>query len=180
MNSLDLFIKKIIILFEKYADLILGMITVIVSVIMFIVAGTFKISGQSVSVLDSAQFLPKLIFALLCIIGLFITIENILKHKKRMIKVDEAKDYTASILAFKRSIITLLSIFVLIFLMTKLGFILSAILYLIFSMLFMSEKAGWKKKTYVIVSIIFSIACYYFFAKYVYVNLPLGILEGVL
>ena len=64
--------------------------------------------------------------------------------------------------------------------MAPLGFIPTAILYMVFSMLFMSTKDGWKPVIYVVTAVVVAIACFFLFGKFVYVELPTGLLEGVL
>ena len=51
---------------------------------------------------------------------------------------------------------------------------------MVFSMLFMSTKDGWKPVIYVVTAVVVAIACFFLFGKFVYVELPTGLLEGVL
>ena len=59
--------------------------------------------------------------------------------------------------------------------MAPLGFIPTAILYMVFSMLFISTKDGWKPVIYVVTAVVVAIACFFLFRKFVYVELPTGL-----
>ena len=94
--------------------------------------------------------------------------------------VPTGEELSASVLALKRSVITFAFIFSFILLMVPLGFIPTAIIYMVTSMFFMASKEIWKPKAYIITAVIVALACYFLFREFLYVRLPAGILEGVL
>ena len=65
-------------------------------------------------------------------------------------------------------------------LMEPIGFIPTAIAYMIVSMFYMSVKENWKPVAYLLTAVILALACYFLFRQFVYVRLPAGILKGVL
>ena len=64
--------------------------------------------------------------------------------------------------------------------MEPLGFIPAAILYMLFNMFYMCEKAAWKPWLFVIVAVLVAVGAYFIFRQFIYVKLPAGILKGVL
>ena len=64
--------------------------------------------------------------------------------------------------------------------MQPIGYIPMAILYMLFNMFYMCERAAWKPVTFVIVSVLVAVISYWLFRQFIYVRLPAGILKGVL
>ena len=179
-KRIDTLIGSIICGFNNYSDVALGLIVTAVSIVLYGNASHLKISSQSITSLDSAQFVPKLTFGVIIFLGILISIQGIKKVKDNKKKVLSGDELATAIIGFKRASIAVFSIVVFIFLMTRISFILAAIIYLVFNMYFIVERRGWKHKTYFIVAIIISISCYYLFSKFIFVRLPLGFLEGVI
>lgn len=179
-KKIDALIGTIICGFHTYRDIALGCIVTAASIALYVNASHLKISAHSISSLDSAQFMPKLTFGLIAILGILIGIQGIKNVKENKENKPQGDRLEASILGFKRSLIAVFSIAAFIFLMTRLSFIIAAIMYLIFNMYFMVERRGWKHKTYFIVAVVISLACFYLFDKYIFVTLPLGFLKGVI
>lgn len=139
-----------------------------------------KISAQSITALDSAQFIPKLTFGGLIFLGLIVSIQGVGKISQNKMSCPEGDVLEASVVGFKRALVAVVSIGMFIFLMTRMGFIFAAIIYLVFNMYFMVERRGWKHKTYFMVAVIISVSCFYLFDKFIFVRLPLGFLKGVM
>ena len=166
--------------FHIYTDVILGAVTLIFAGIMLYLAGTIKIMKEPVSVIDTARFFPRLVFGALIPVALVILIRGIMQIKGKRKTAPQGEALDASVLAFERGVIALASIALFIALMEPVGFIPTAILYMIGSMFFMSVKEGWKPVAYVLTAVLVAVLCYFFFRKFVYVRLPSGILKGVL
>ena len=55
-----------------------------------------------------------------------------------------------------------------------------SILYMLFNMFYMCERAAWKPWLFVIVAVVVAVGAYFIFRQFIYVRLPAGILKGVL
>ncbi|MBS7525391.1 tripartite tricarboxylate transporter TctB family protein [Fusibacter paucivorans] len=179
-KRIDALISSIICAFHLYSDIVMGVLVAGASALLYVNASHLKISSQSITSLDSAQFVPKLTFGILIVLGIIIALQGIKKINANRETLPSGDVLAASIIGFKRSFIAVLSIAIFIFLMTRLSFIIAAIIYLVFSMYYMVERRGWKHKTYFIVAITISVSCYYLFDRFIYVKLPLGFLKGVI
>ncbi|MBF4693147.1 tripartite tricarboxylate transporter TctB family protein [Fusibacter ferrireducens] len=179
-KKIDVFISLIIRGFYTYSDIVLGFIIVAVSAGLYMNTSHLKVSAQSITPMDSAQFVPKLTFGILIFLGIIILLQGVKKIKENKKALPEGEQLIAAIIGFKRATIALTSIALFILLMTRISFIIAAILYLMFNMYFMVERRGWKHKTYFITAVIVSISLYYLFNRFIYVKLPLGFLKGVI
>ena len=108
---------------------------------------------------DTARFFPQLVFGALIPVGIVMALLGIRKIKVNRGSAPTGQVLDNSVQALERGIIILLSIAVFIALMAPLGFIPTAILYMVFSMLFMSTKDGWKPVIYVVTAVVVAIAC---------------------
>ena len=133
-----------------------------------------------VSVMDTAQFFPRMVFGSLIPISIVILIKGLLavKFKKQTVPTGDA--LAASVLGFERAVVALVLIGLFVALMEPIGFIPTAIAYMIVSMFYMSVKENWKPVAYLLTAVILALACYFLFRQFVYVRLPAGILKGVL
>ncbi len=179
-KKIDALISSIIRGFYTYNDIILGFVVAVISTGLYINASHLKITAQSITPMDSAQFVPKLTFGILIFLGIIILLQGVKKIKENKKALPEGEQLIAAIIGFKRATIALISIALFIILMTRISFIIAAILYLVFNMYFMVERKGWKHKTYFITAVIVSISLYYLFNRFIYVKLPLGFLKGVI
>lgn len=179
MKAIDRPVAAIVRFYHVYRDVILGVVLVAVAAYMFYFAGTISIMKEPVSAVDTARFLPRLVFGTMIPVGIVILLQGVRAIHANKETVPEGQALDDSVLAFKRGVIALVSIGIFIALMQPLGFIPAAIIYMIFSMFFMSVKEGWKPVAYVVTAVLVAVLCYYLFKKFVYVQLPQGILKGV-
>ena len=179
-TKIDNICEKIVLGFHIYSDIFLGVFLMLFSVYMFMESFSIKIVKEPVSPLDTASFFPRLVFGVLFIIGVSMTGMGRSKLEANKSSVPTGEELSASVLALKRSVITFAFIFSFILLMVQLGFIPTAIIYMVTSMFFMASKEIWKPKAYIITAVIVALACYFLFREFLYVRLPAGILEGVL
>lgn len=179
-TKIDNICEKIVLGFHIYSDIFLGVFLMLFSVYMFMESFSIKIVKEPVSPLDTASFFPRLVFGVLFIIGVSMTVMGRSKLEANKSSVPTGEELSASVLALKRSVITFAFIFSFILLMVPLGFIPTAIIYMVTSMFFMASKEIWKPKAYIITAVIVALACYFLFREFLYVRLPAGILEGVL
>jgi hypothetical protein len=180
IKRVNTFISIFIKVFKTYCDVFVGTISSIIGVYFFFASNSIKISRQSISMVDSAQFTPKLVFGGIVIFGFFTAIKGIILVRNNRESYTKNAISKQDVDAFKRGFVALFSIAIFIFLIKPFGFIIAAILYMLFSMFFLSVRKGWKPVSYVIVSISVAIFSFYIFKKYLFIQLPAGILEGVL
>ena len=180
MKKIDKVIGGIIRAFHIYNDTILGAILFCGSLILFIMSFSIPVMKNPVSSLDTAKFFPQLVFGVLMPIGILLIIRGLIRAKGLKDTAPEGEKLEKGIVAFKRSIVALVAIAIFLLLMEPLGFIPAAILYMLFNMFYMCEKAAWKPWLFVIVAVLVAVASYFLFRQFIYVRLPAGILKGVL
>ena len=180
MKKVDNVIAGIIRGFHIYNDTILGAILFIGSLILFIMSFSIPVMKNPVSSLDTAKFFPQLVFGTLMPLGILLIIRGLIRAKSLKATAPEGEKLEKGIVAFKRSIVALVAIAIFLALMGPLGFIPAAILYMLFNMFYMCEKAAWKPWLFVIVAVLVAVASYFLFRQFIYVRLPAGILKGVL
>ena len=179
-QKLDRVIAAMIRGFHTYNDTILGAILFCVSLILFIQSFSIPLMKEPVSAVDTAKFFPQLVFGVLMPLGILLIIRGLLRAKTLKETAPTGEKLEAGIVAFKRSIVALVAIAVFLLLMEPLGFIPAAILYMLFNMFYMCERAAWKPWLFVIVSVAVAVGAYFIFRQFIYVRLPAGILTGVL
>lgn len=179
-QKIDSLAAAVVLGFHIYCDVILGAILTVGSVILFGLSFSIRIMKEPVSVTDTARFFPQLVYGALIPVGIAMALMGIRKIKENRASAPAGQALADSVQALERGMVVLISIAVFIALMEPIGFIPTAIIYMIFSMLFMSTRDGWKPVIYVVVAIVVAIACFFLFREFVYVELPTGILEGVL
>lgn len=179
-KTIDTISEKIVLGFHIYSDIILGVFLTIISAYLFMDSYSIKIMKEPVSPIDTARFFPRLVFGGLVIIGIAMTVLGVMKLAETRATVPTGEKLEASKLALQRGVIAVACIAVFILLMEPLGFVPTAVIYMVGSMFFMGSKEVWKPKAYIITAVIIAVACYFLFREFVYVRLPAGILEGVL
>ena len=179
-QKLDRVIAAMIRGFHTYNDTILGAILFVASLILFIQSFSIPLMKDPVSTVDTAKFFPQLVFGVLMPLGILLIIRGLIRAKSLKDSAPTGEKLEAGIVAFKRSIVALVAIAVFLLLMEPLGFIPAAILYMLFNMFYMCEKAAWKPWLFVIVSVAVAVGAYFIFRQFIYVKLPAGILKGVL
>ena len=171
--------EKIVVGFHLYSDIILGVFLTLFSAYMFYETWFIQIKKLAVSPVDTARFFPRLVFGGLVIIGIAMTVLGFRKLPENKETVPTGEKLAASVLGLQRGVVAVVCIGIFILLMESLGFIIAAVIYMVGSMFFMGSKEVWKPVLYVAVAVVVAIACYYLFKKFVYVQLPAGILKGV-
>ena len=180
MKKIDKVIGGIIRAFHTYNDTILGAILFCGALILFMQSFSIPLMKEPVSTVDTAKFFPQLVFGVLMPLGILLIIRGLMRAKTLKETAPEGEKLEAGITAFKRSIVALVAIAIFLALMEPLGFIPAAILYMLFNMFYMCEKAAWKPWLFVVVAVVVAIASYFVFRQFIYVKLPAGILKGVL
>lgn len=179
-ENIDRVVAGIIRGFHIYNDTILGAFLTIASAALFASSFSIRIMKLPISAVDTARFFPQLIFGCLIPIGLVLVVRGLFKAKGLRESAPSGEKLEEQVLAFKRSIVALLAIVIFIAGMEPIGYIPMAILYMMFNMFYMCEKAAWKPVLFLIVSVAVALLSYFLFRQFVYVRLPAGILKGVL
>lgn len=179
-QKIDHLVAGIIRGFHIYNDTILGAFLAIASAALFVMSFSIKIMKTPISSVDTARFFPQLVFGALMPIGIVLVVRGLFKAKSQRATAPTGEKLEAQVLAFKRSIVALLAIVIFIVGMQPIGYIPMAILYMLFNMFYMCERAAWKPVLFVVVSVAVAVASYFLFRQFVYVRLPAGILKGVL
>ena len=180
MKKIDKVIAGIIRAFHIYNDTILGAILFCGSLILFIQSFSISLMREPVSVVDTPRFFPQLVFGVLMPLGILLIIRGFIRAKGLKETAPEGEKLEKGVVAFKRSIVALVAIAVFLLLMEPLGFIPAAILYMLFNMFYMCERAAWRPWLFVIVAVVVAVGAYFIFRQFIYVKLPTGILKGVL
>ena len=159
--------------FKKYGEgLFIGFLFLF-SAGMF--AYSFTIVGLS-SATDSVgpSLMPKIIFFGMTVLSILLAVDYWARLRARTgaDEADAQDDHTAMI----RGLISVIGILVFVFLMDKLGFLLSSILYLYFEIYMLGPKEKRRPLLWAAMTIVFCVLVYYLFRYQVYVKLPKGIL----
>lgn len=166
--------------FEKYKNVGLGVFLIVVSIIMYIQTYEF-VSEDSINNVDSAAFAPRLVYGGLLIFGIMFLIKGFFETKKVSIEDILNKISPKKVSGNQRAVIMLGVIALYIILISLIGFIPAAIIYMIISFNLLMTKESRNMKVFAIVSVIVSIVVYYSFKNFIYVRLPIGeIFNGLL
>lgn len=176
----DRLVAGIIRAFHTYNDSILGAFLALASAALLIMSFSIKVMKPPISPVDTARFFPRLVFGALIPIGIVLIVRGLVKAKSLRETAPSGEELAAQVLAVKRSVVALISIVIFIAGMEPVGYIPMAILYMLFNMFYMCEKAAWKPVLFLIVSVSIALLSYFLFRQFVYVRLPAGILKGVL
>ena len=179
MRAIDNLLSRWLKFFHVYRDCVFSIFVLVISSVFLVISGSIPISSLSISVFDSSRFLPQLVFGMLIFFSIisFIKALKDLPEKKENPLTDE--DRVQRIQQMKRAIVSLALIAVAIFLMPRLGFVITATIYMFVNMMFMTQKEYRKPIRYVIVAALFAVGIYLAFREFIYVYLPAGILKGV-
>lgn len=163
---------------SKYSEGVFLGILLLFSAGMF--AYSFTIVGLS-STTDKLgpSFMPKIIFGVMTVLSVLILIDyrarlNLKNEEDSPAKDEEEKQKDR--IARARGCIAIGGILVFVFLMDKLGFLLSSILYLFFEIYMLGPKEKRRPLLWAAMTIVFCVLVYWLFRYQVYVKLPKGIL----
>lgn len=170
---------------RNYNDLITGTILLALSIVMFV--ATFNIEALTDSRVG-ADFMPKIIAILIAIMSIPVIVNGF--KGKKIVKSDEksavsddgeasiseAKEDTGNETSYISLVLTIILLFVYLFLIPIIGFLIATSAYLIVQMLLFSEWTIRNTIRYAVISIVTSAIVYFVFRNAFYVMLPAGIL----
>lgn len=167
-------------MFAKNKNMIAGIFLLIVSIVYGLLS--FSIPLTNIDKLVGSRLLPQVCAIILGGCSVWLILDNLIKNKKgiEVVQVDEdgvveTQDKPRTL--YMNTVFVLLGLVIYIFLMDKIGFLISTILYLISQMIILEK--GDKKKRYVlysIISICTSGSVYLLFTQVFNLMLPKGLL----
>lgn len=164
---------------QRYGEIVFLIFLTIFSLVMFL--NSFTIQGFS-SATDKMgpSIMPKAVFGLMVILSAFLLVDYF-RYRRAVIREkvsapvseEEQKGKRES---SKRGVISVVGIFGFLLLVQKLGFLLTAMAYLIFEFFMLESRRDVKKMILLaVLAVAFSGVVYYLFRYRVYVRLPKGI-----
>ena len=179
MKTLEKTTGNLIRFLNIYQDILIGAAAILFSVIMFLASGKVAVNPQNPVPVDSAVFLPRVVFSLLIIIGLYLIFTGA-KHipaNRESAPAGEALEKMAK--GTLRSFGALLMLAVYAFCFNRLGFVLSSILYMVANMMYMTKKEKRRPLLFLVIAVVMTLLVYFCFRQFLYIYLPNGILKGV-
>ncbi|MCF0262208.1 MAG: tripartite tricarboxylate transporter TctB family protein [Sphaerochaetaceae bacterium] len=148
---------------KKFADLIVGILVIIISIVFFVEAGKLPTQERGIGPGDY----PKFVCCLMFILGVIHVIKSVVKGFP--LPDFEKTDW----LKLAKAATSMLAVFIYYLLLKKVGFLLLTPV-LLYSLLLLF---GYKKKIMgLVIAVVFSTATYFLFTKVFMVILPRGIL----
>ena len=180
MKVLNKIMGKIIRFLQLYQNIVIGVLVIGLSVAMLISSASIRVDKFSSSPVDTASFLPRLVFIILIVIGLVMIIMGIPEIKANRQKLLEGEALEKASKETLRSLgaLAMLALYIVCF--KPVGFVISSIVFLIAMMFYMTKKEDRKPIVFVIVAVAMTLIVYFAFKKFLYIYLPAGILKGVL
>ncbi|MEF3331412.1 tripartite tricarboxylate transporter TctB family protein [Oceanobacillus oncorhynchi] len=161
---------------RNYGDLITGIILLAISIVMFI--GSLNMEALTEGAVGS-DFMPKVIAILIAVMSIPVIVSGF--KSGEIDKTDEeapaaeVKEGTDNKNSFIYLILTIILLFVYLFLIPILGFLITTAAYLIIQMLLFSKWTIKNALLYGVISIVTSSVIYFVFRNVFYVMLPAGI-----
>ncbi|MCL7747971.1 tripartite tricarboxylate transporter TctB family protein [Halalkalibacter alkaliphilus] len=156
-------------------ELLIGIALIVLCIIIYSQSGDFPQFNETT--LNPGSF-PQLIAILLGLLSLILVISKIkdlISQKAELSKMN-VREYLKEVLVeYKLVFITLISLFLYIFLMQFIGFIVTTIIFIIVTSLIIGPK---KKKDIIvatIVSVVITVTTYVFFENVLHVRFPSGL-----
>ena len=150
------------------------------SIVMLIASNSIKVIASSLTAVDNAAFLPRVIFGVLICLGILFLVMGGKQTAANRATAPEGGALEKKAHETLRSLGALLALFVYVFFLDRLGFVISSILYMVFMMMYMTKKDARRPILFVMVSVVMTVVVYFCFREFLYIYLPNGILEGVI
>lgn len=179
MKSLNQTMGRTIRFLHIYQNIVIGVLIIAVSVFMEIASRNIKVIASSLTAVDNASFLPQVVFGILILVGLLLILigrEEIPTNRATAPKGEALEKKAKETL---RSLGALAMLFLYIFCFSRLGFVVSSILYMVAMMMYMTKKEDRKPILFVVISVIITLVVYFCFRQFLYIYLPNGVLKGV-
>lgn len=167
MKALNQATGKLIRFLHIYQSMVIGALGILFSTVMLLNANKIAVIKSSVSAVDNAAFLPRIVFWTIIVISVaFIMGKGQIAANRQTAPDGEELEKAAH--GVLRSLGALLMLFVYIICFSRLGFVISSIIYMIALMTYMTKKEDRKPVVFVIVSVALTLIVYFCFKKYLY------------
>lgn len=180
MKSLNRAMGKTIRFLHIYQNMVIGALVIVLSIVMLIASNSIKVIASSLTAVDNAAFLPRVIFGVLICLGILFLVMGGKQTAANRATAPEGEVLEKKAHETLRSLGALLALFVYVFFLDRLGFVISSILYMVFMMMYMTKKDARRPILFVMVSVVMTVVVYFCFREFLYIYLPNGILEGVI
>ena len=177
MKSLNRAMGKTIRFLHIYQNMVIGALVIVLSIVMLIASNSIKVIASSLTAVDNAAFLPRVIFGVLICLGILFLVMGGKQTAANRATAPEGEALEKKAHETLRSLGALLALFVYVFFLDRLGFVISSILYMVFMM---TKKDARRPILFVMVSVVMTVVVYFCFREFLYIYLPNGILEGVI
>jgi len=179
MKSLNQATGKLIRFLHIYKSIVIGVLIFAGSAFMLYFTKDILVSSSSLTKIDKASFLPRVVFCILMFLSVLHVVTGV-----RHIKANTETAPSGEVLENRatqtlRSMAALGLLFVYVFLLDKLGFVITSILYMIAAMFHMTKKEDRQPILFVAIAVIMTVVVYFCFKQFLYIYLPNGILKGV-
>lgn len=179
MKALNRAMGKVICFLHTYQNAVIGVLTITFASFMLLAANQIAVIKSSVTAIDNAAFLPRIVFWTLIFIGLVFIVMGVREApaNRKTVPADEALEAQAH--GVLRSIGALLMLAAYIICFNRIGFVISSIVFLFALMTYMTKKEDRKYVVFAVISVALTLIVYFCFKKFLYIYLPNGILGGV-
>ena len=165
---------------RTYGELVFLIAMFLFSLGMFLNAFTIRGLSSATDNMGPA-LMPKIVFGFMTFLCILLFIDYFRNRRGILIRNASAEvseeEQTKRKVSTRRGLISIIGIFGFIALVTKLGFFLTSVAYLLFEFFLLDTKRSLKKTIlFIVLSIAFSGIVYYVFRYQVFVRLPKGIL----
>ena len=165
---------------RTYGELVFLIAMFLFSLGMFLNAFTIRGLSSATDNMGPA-LMPKIVFGFMTFLCILLFIDYFRNRRGVLIRKATAEvseeEQAKRKVSTRRGLISIIGIFGFITLVTKLGFFLTSVAYLLFEFFLLDTKRSLKKKIlFIVLAIAFSGIVYYVFRYQVFVRLPKGIL----
>lgn len=151
----------------NWEDIGIGIVIIVVGAVLF--ASSMNLPGGN-SLTKGADFMPKVISAILTILGICFVLSALIKRVEA--PANHLPDKTETV----RLGISFVLLFLYIFLLEKIGFIIMTFLYICAQSWFITPKEKRKPVSLAVISAVVSVTVYFLFVYGLKLMLPAGIL----
>ena len=160
---------------ERYEDFFLGIIMTIISGVLVVVSMGIE---NRIEMPLTASAYPRFLLTCMGVLSIILLLQSIHKLRKGTELASNGKKKGGKVLLLDA--LSLLGIIFAVFLFKPLGFVLSMILYLLYSFLLFIPKQERNLKIQIPLAVGYPIVIYLLFVRILNISLPAGILKNIL
>lgn len=179
MKSLNRIMGNIIRFLHIYQSVVIGVVIFLGSAFLMYFTKDILVSSSGLTTIDRASFLPQIVFCVLMALSVLHVVVGVRQAKTNAATAPEGQELEKKATQTLRSLAALMLLFGYVFLLDKLGFVISSILYMVATMWHMTRKEDRRPVIFIVVSAVLTVVVYFCFKEFLYIYLPNGILKGV-